>query len=90
MMIKKQKNKEKVFNSIGYAKVKVNKMLVMIEQDDDVMTIIHDSEAARRALKRVDSMVIKEHIEKVAYGQQSHAGKGTAQELLSLLKFWLD
>ena len=90
MVTKDQTNKEKALDSIGYAKAKVGKMLVMIEQGDDAMTIIHESEVARRALKRADRMIIKRHLEKVAYEQHGHSGQATARELLSLLKFWLD
>lgn len=90
MAAKDQTNKEKALDSIGYAKAKVSKMLVMIEHDDDVMEIIHESKAARRALKQADRMIIKRHLEKVVYEQRHHTSQGTVRGLLSLLKFWLD
>ena len=83
-----QKNKQKHLHRIKIIKGHVQAIQNMIDNESYCIDIVHQSKAVQKSLKKLDSLILKDHIENCVIEQ---AKKGDldkiSKELLEIYKY---
>jgi len=62
MSYRPQNTKERILHRLKIAQGHLHKVIEMVEKDHYCIDVIHQSQAVQSALKEVDSLVLKEHL----------------------------
>lgn len=75
---------KKIVQRLKIARGHLDKIILMIEEDSDVTQIVHQLVAVQGALKEVDKVILKEHME--TYIKKAGKSKDVVEEFIRVLQ----
>lgn len=81
-MVRLTTHKQNVLHRLKIARGQVTKLIKMVESDEYCINIMHTSLSTQKALKKVDSLLMENHLKHCAVDQ---AKKGETEKLVKEL-----
>lgn len=87
-MVKLTTRKQKVLHRLKISRGQVTKLINMVESDEHCVSIIHTSHSTQKALKKVDSLIMENHIRNYSLNQIKKSKiENLVKELLDIYKY---
>lgn len=81
-MVRLKTNKENILHRLKIARGQISKLIEMVQQDRYCIDILHTSLSTQKALKKVDEILMEDHLKHCAIDQ---AKKGETEKLVKEL-----
>lgn len=82
-----QSVQQKILHRLKITRGHLNKVIQMVSDGDYCIDIVHQSIAVQKSLKKIDTLIMKNHIETCVYDSiKKGDGKEAIQEIISVLK----
>ncbi len=87
-MVKLTSNKQKIIHRLKISRGQVTKLINMVESDEHCVSIIHTSRSTQKALKKVDSLLMENHVRNYSLNQMKKGKtENLVKELLDIYKY---
>jgi DNA-binding FrmR family transcriptional regulator len=87
-MVKLNSHKDKVLHRLKIARGQISKLIEMVEDDKYCVEVLHASLATQKALKKVDALVMENHLTHCAIKQAKEGQtERLVKELVSIYKY---
>jgi CsoR family transcriptional regulator, copper-sensing transcriptional repressor len=81
----KEPTKGKILHRLSIARGHLDKVVKMVNEDDYCIDVIHQSQAVQSALKKIDEVILQNHLQCCVFDKMDGKDKKSGEKLMSEL-----